>query len=237
MLILTGSRGGVSASLAGVLALALLSAVRGRRNAVGAGFGLLGALLVVGMALFKLWRFSRRPVHGPLVLLPTIGWPCIASFWRSIADAPLFGFGDGTFQEVFPIYRDGSHLFPFGCLGQGAQQLSRAFLRGFGVPVAVLLVSLRRRYSPDVACMAALMRRNGRRPRPLCRWAAATVIVAMHAFVDFEPANTGGGLDLRRAPGRRRRAIMERKDRDRSISGWSDRRLIPRRPSRLFGAA
>ncbi len=178
-LILTGSRGGVSASLAGVLALALLSAVRGRRNAVGAGFGLLGALLVVGMALFNYGDFlaDRFTAIG---FASDDRLAVYSLAWRSIADAPLFGFGDGTFQEVFPIYRDGS-ISPFGVWDK-AHNSYLELLQGLGVPVAVLLI-LAAALLAGRCAHAALMRRNGA-TAPLVG-AAATVIVAMHAFVDF----------------------------------------------------
>ena len=59
-LILTGSRGGFFATLGGSLTFLLLAGVRGRKNAVALGFGLLIGRAGDRSRLFQLWRFSRR---------------------------------------------------------------------------------------------------------------------------------------------------------------------------------
>lgn len=178
-LVLTGSRGGVSASLCGLLTILLLAGVRGRKNAIGAGFGLLTAGLAIGVALFNYGDFladrltnqgfasdDRLAVYGLT--------------WRSILDAPLFGFGDGTFSEVFPMYRDGT-IGPFGVWDMAHNSYLEA-LQGLGAPVATLLfLGLGVLF---VRCvLGALARRRGASaPLVAC---AATVVVALHAFVDF----------------------------------------------------
>ena len=42
---------------------------------------------------------------------------------RSILDAPLLGYGYGTFADVFPMFRDQS-VSTFGQMGNGSQYLS-----------------------------------------------------------------------------------------------------------------
>lgn len=178
-LILTGSRGGVSATVAGILALVFLSGVRGRKNAVAAGFGLLAAGLAIGVAFFNFGDFlaDRLTAQG------FASEDRLAAYrltWRSIADAPLFGFGDGTFQEVFPMYRDGS-IGPFGVWDK-AHNSYLELLQGLGVPVAVIFLSGLALLAGR--CVYAALTRQNSATAPLAA-SAATVVVSLHAFVDF----------------------------------------------------
>jgi O-antigen ligase len=100
--------------------------------------------------------------------------------WRSILDAPLFGFGDGTFSEVFPMYRDGT-IGPFGVWDMAHNSYLEA-LQGLGVPVAVLFfLGLGVLF---VRCVLGAIERQRAASAPLVA-CAATVVVALHAFVDF----------------------------------------------------
>ena len=178
-LILTISRGGISATLGGVIALAAMVSLRGRKNAAGAGFGVLAALAILGVAVFTFGdAFSDR--------LATQGFASDdrLAVYRlgllSISDAPLFGFGWGTFQQVLPMYRDSS-LGPFGVWDLAHNTYIELF-QGLGVPAAALFVL-------GIAvlflrCARAALTRGHSAIAPLVA-TSATFIVFLHAFVDF----------------------------------------------------
>ena len=217
---MTGSRGGFFATLGGALTFLLLAGVRGRKNAVALGFGLLTVGLAVGAAFFNYGDFlaDRLTTQG---LASDHRLAVYALTWGSIADAPLLGFGDGTFKEIFPMYRDKS--IAFISFWDKAHNSYLELLQGLGVPVALLflaaIVFLAGR------CVVAALTRRHSITAPLAA-SAATVIVGLHAFVDFSLQNPGGRLDLGRAAGRSR-AILEQQNRDRSIAeptGQSDGR-------------
>jgi len=178
-LILTGSRGGFFATLAGVLTFLLLAAVRGRKNAVAAGFGGLAVGLAIAAAFFNFGDLlaDRLSSQG---LASDDRLAVYGLTWSSIADAPLFGFGDGTFQRAFYMYRDAS-ISPFGVWDK-AHNSYLELLQGLGVPVAtVLLLSLAWAFS---RCVHAAVTRRRSAAAPLAA-SAATVVVGLHAFVDF----------------------------------------------------
>jgi hypothetical protein len=178
-LILTGSRGGFFATLGGSLTFLPLAGVRGRKNAAALGFGLLMVGLAIGAAFFNYGDFlaDRLTTQG---LASDDRLAVYGLTWSSIADAPLLGFGDGTFQEIFPMYRD--KTIDFISFWDKAHNSYLELLQGLGVPVALLclaaIVQLAGR-----CVFAALTRRNSV-TAPLAA-SAATVIVGLHAFVDF----------------------------------------------------
>jgi hypothetical protein len=178
-LVLTGSRGGVAATLGGVATCLSLSAVRGRKNAAAVGAGLLISTLAIGAAFFNYGDFlADRLMAQGLDSEDRLASYSLA--WRSIMDAPLFGFGDGTFGEVFPMYRDKSIDF-FGVWDKAHNSYLEA-LQGLGVPVALSLFGALL-YLFGKSVYAALVRKTSA-TAPLAA-SAATTIVALHAFVDF----------------------------------------------------
>jgi len=98
----------------------------------------------------------------------------------SILDLPWTGFGYGTFKTVFPMYRDASLSF-FG-IWDKAHNTYLEIIQGLGIPMAALLFVM---LSVLVArcAYAALVRPRGA-TAPLVA-TSATVIVALHSFVDF----------------------------------------------------
>ncbi len=176
-LVRTGSRGGILASVAGVLALVLMTTLRGR-NVVVATASLLG-LLTVGVATFVFGDFFA----GRLLELGFNASDRLAVYrltLLSIFDAPWKGWGYGTFNYVFPMYRDNS-LGPYGFWDKAHNTYLEIF-QGLGIPLAtlffVMLLIL------VVRCgHAALTRRSS--ATALLVATSATVIVALHAFVDF----------------------------------------------------
>jgi O-antigen ligase len=180
-LILTGSRGGFFATLGGALAFLLLAGVRGRKNAVALGFGLLIAGLAIGAAFFNYGDFlaDRLTMQG---LASDDRLAVYGLTWSSIADAPLLGFGDGTFQEIFPMYRDKS--IDIGNFWDKAHNSYLELLQGLGVPMAVIVLAAIGLLAGR--CVGAALTRRQFVTAPLAA-SAATVIVGLHAFVDFSP--------------------------------------------------
>jgi O-antigen ligase len=176
-LVLTGSRGGILASTAGVLAWAVLGLMRGR--SVRAGIGVLIALVAVGCAILtfgdllaeRLLQEGLRASDRLAVYRLTL---------VSILDLPWTGFGYGTFKTVFPMYRDASLSF-FG-IWDKAHNTYLEIIQGLGIPMATLYFVM---LSILVArcAYAALVRQRGA-TAPLVA-TSATVIVVLHSFVDF----------------------------------------------------
>jgi O-antigen ligase len=106
-LMLTQSRAGIMASLAGaaVLIVAFVYLEVRRRASLPAAFGA-GALVLLGAALvafFYVERLLRRlAIEGFVDELRACTYK---STWRAIADHAWQGTGLGTFQDVFPRYR------------------------------------------------------------------------------------------------------------------------------------
>ena len=176
-LVRTGSRGGILASVAGMVALILLTTLRGR-NVIAATASLLG-LLAAGVAIFVFGDFFA----GRLLALGFNSADRLAVYKLtvlSILDAPWKGFGYGTFEYVFPMYRDNS-LSPFGIWDKAHNTYLEIF-QGLGIPVAALFFIMLLILVVRVG-RAALTRRSSATAALVAT--SATVIVALHSFVDF----------------------------------------------------
>jgi hypothetical protein len=178
-LVLTGSRGGVAATFGGIIACLLLVAVRGRKNATAVGFTLLLSTLAIGAAFLNYGDFlaDRLTAQG---LESDDRLAVYGLTWRSISDASLLGHGDGTFQDVFPMYRDRS-VDILGIWDKCHNSYLEA-LQGLGVPLALALFGALL-YLFGKSARAALTRKASA-TAPLAA-SAATTIVALHAFIDF----------------------------------------------------
>ena len=176
-LVRTGSRGGILASVAGMVALVLLTTMRGR-NAIAATASLLG-LLATGVAIFVFGDFFA----GRLLALGFNAADRLAVYKLtivSILDAPWKGFGYGTFEYVFPMYRDNS-LSPYGVWDK-AHNTYLEIIQGLGIPIAALFFVMLLILVVRVG-RAALTRRSSATAALVAT--SATVIVALHSFVDF----------------------------------------------------
>jgi O-antigen ligase len=176
-LVLTGSRGGILASLGGVISFALLVLMRGR--GVAAGLALFFAFFSIGVAFFAFGDLlSSRLLSQGFVDDNRLAVYRLTIL--SIFDAPWTGFGYGTFKNVFPMYRDNS-VSPFG-IWDRAHNTYLEILQGLGIPFsalflcALLLLSARCAYG-------ALKRQSSATPPMVAT--SATIIVALHSFVDF----------------------------------------------------
>lgn len=176
-LVRTGSRGGILASVAGLIALILITSLRGR-NAIAATASLLG-LLAAGVAIFVFGDFFA----GRLLALGFDSSDRLAVYKLtilSILDAPLKGFGYGTFEHVFPMYRDNS-VSPY-MLWDKAHNTYLEIIQGLGIPIAVLFLCMLLIFV--VRCGHAALTRRSSATAPLVA-TSATVIVALHSFIDF----------------------------------------------------
>jgi O-antigen ligase len=176
-LVLTGSRGGILASIAGLLAFALLMLMRGR-SAV-AGLGTFLALFTVAIAVFafgdlfaaRLTSFGDDAADRLAVYRLT---------YLSIFDAPWTGYGYGTFKTVFPMYRDNS--VPALGIWDKAHNTYLEIFQGLGIPLATLFIGLL--LTLVGRCAYAALTRHSAAMVPLVA-TGATAIVALHALVDF----------------------------------------------------
>jgi len=179
-LLLTGSRGGLLATGVGLVALVVLMARRHRHRRrrqllapMLLGLVLLAAMLFGfgGMVLGNLDEHGISDASRLSIYLLT---------WRSILDAPLLGFGYGTFADVFPLYRDRS-ISVIGVWGQAHDTYLELF-QGLGLVFGALLIAA-------VAllawrCIQGAARRRHHRFVPAVA-ASGACLVGVHAVVDF----------------------------------------------------
>ena len=179
-LLLTGSRGGVIATGIGLLVLGLLTT---RRRSEASGLPklvvigpiiLLAAVCLLAFGDFFITSIEQRGIGDANRLA------VYALTIRSILDAPLTGYGYGTFADVFPFYRDRS-LSVQGTWAEAHNTYLEIF-QGLGVVFGVLLVA-------SVAllvlgCLKGPLRRQEHVTAPRVAVAAA-VLVGVHALVDF----------------------------------------------------
>src|SRR6266851_422072 len=106
-LLLTGSRGGVLATAVGLFVLGVLTFKRGKHRSAWPIEGMIFGTVIIAAVLYffadafvaTLAERGIRDTDRMIVYSITL---------RSILDAPLLGFGYGTFADVFPLYRDRS---------------------------------------------------------------------------------------------------------------------------------
>jgi O-antigen ligase len=105
--LLTGSRGGVIATLAGLIALGLLTVGGRRQSTVKLGAAILvgGILVVASLLMFGDMFMSQIVEKG---LFDDYRMAVQGMTLRSIFAAPLLGYGYGTFADIFPMFRDRS---------------------------------------------------------------------------------------------------------------------------------
>jgi O-antigen ligase len=178
-LILTGSRGGISASSVGAGIVLLIFILRGRIRPAMSFMIVSLSVLVIGLTFFAFGDFLAArlstlafDVDGRLAVYRLT--------LMSIFDAPLLGFGFGTFKYVFPMYRDNS------LSAQGVWDLAHntylELFQGLGIPMALL-------YCAAIAvlvvkCLRAAIERQSSSTVPIAA-SAASAILLLHACVDF----------------------------------------------------
>jgi hypothetical protein len=178
-LLLTGSRGGVLSTGAGLAMLGGLALWRARHRerrpaaAVIVPLGLVTATLLVFGSLFadNLGERGVADSNRMAVFLLTL---------RSILDAPLFGLGDGTFSDVFPMYRDRS-LSIEGIWAQAHDTYLEA-LQGLGLVFGLMLIAALALLA--VRCVRGAVQRQENATVPRVA-AGVACLVGVHSVVDF----------------------------------------------------
>jgi O-antigen ligase len=178
-LLLTGSRGGIIATAFGLFALAVLTFGRGRRRVVEQLGTILVGIVLVGVTLFAFGDIFLDSLIGRgigdagrvAVYLITM---------RSIMDAPLRGFGYGTFADVFPMYRDRS-IAVQGTWEQAHNTYLEVF-QGLGLVFGSMLVACVLLLVLRCVKGAATRHENVTIPQLA---ASAACLVGVHALVDF----------------------------------------------------
>jgi O-antigen ligase len=178
-LLLSGSRGGISATALGLLVLVALTARLSKHQvAEQRGAIIIGVLLVAATFLIfgdiVAGRIAQQGLRdeGRMAVYPIV--------IRSILDAPVLGYGYGTFADVFPMFRDQS----LGTWGKWdfAHNTYLEVLQGLGLVFGLLLVA-----SVGVLvwrCVRGVATRQMNQTLP-CVAASAAVLVGVHSLVDF----------------------------------------------------
>jgi O-antigen ligase len=215
-LMLTQSRAGIMASMAGtacLIAAFAYFAIRRRTSfwpAIGlSGLVLAGAALLLGLYGERVLR--RLQLEG---LVDEQRACTFRSTWRAIQDHFWGGTGLGTFQDVFPHYR----LAECGLYGHW-NQAHNFFLEGLlSVGVVLFTVCVLAVYVPLIAAYARGMRQRRRLRFVPLMCLCTLVTVTLHSMVDFSlqiPAvavltsailGAGAAISVARSDGEARRA-------------------------------
>ncbi|MDQ0350004.1 O-antigen ligase family protein [Ancylobacter vacuolatus] len=177
-LVLTVSRAGFIAGIAGLLTLILLALTASRRRWLI--FVIAAPVLAVLLAALALFGDDL----GERFTLPGAGdarWEVAARALEAVRDAPLTGFGYGSFERMFAVYR-GSEAFTPWHHWDKAHNTYIELLFDLGIPatallvvlvgalLAVMLANMLRREAPHMISLVAL---------------AASATVLLHAAFDF----------------------------------------------------
>ncbi len=177
-LMLSGSRAGIASTFFGLVCWYFLQMLRSGFRIV-----LIVALFILSLAILSvLLSFDdilRLRLQGEGVV-DEIRWSLFRLSLQAITDQPWLGFGYGTFQDAFRIYRDAS-LWGAGVIDKAHNTYIEAAL-GLGLPVFLVVMAaagmlvwrcvhgaLTRRQDAEVPMLAA----------------AVCALVGAHALVDF----------------------------------------------------
>jgi O-antigen ligase len=178
-LLFTGSRGGITATGAGLVMLVVLA-----RRGAGARGGKSTAVMLLGLVLGAATLYAFGGIFAGSLeergVTDASRMAVYALTLRSILDAPVLGFGYGTFADVFPMYRDGS-LSVAGIWLQAHDTYLEIFqglglLFGSLLIASVVLLVLR--------CIKGALRRQSQMMVPQVA-ASAAFLFAIHSLVDF----------------------------------------------------
>jgi O-antigen ligase len=178
-LLLTGSRGGIIATILGLFVLTILTFGRHKRKSteqietilfvallVAAAFLAFGDAVAGKIASEGLYDENRLAVYRI-----TLG---------SILDSPLLGYGYGTFADVFPMFRDQS-ISVLGIWEKGHNTYLEVF-QGLGLVFGSMLVTSL--ILLVVSCVKGATTRQESATIP-CVAASIAFLVGVHALVDF----------------------------------------------------
>lgn len=176
-LLLTGSRGGFLSTFLGMIVFIII--INSRKNVPGGNR--LGLILSIGFATLTLLVISGA------LLLERLAGTTIESDLRpeiyrltvdAIADRPWTGFGLGTFEDVFRIYRSDK----ISATVAKAHNTYLEIALELGIPAATALVSTLIWLTG--ICFKGVFKRR-REAVWSCGGLAASVIVGTHSLIDF----------------------------------------------------
>lgn len=179
-LLATGSRGGVAATALGLFGLLALTLARGRRH----GGERMEAVVFVAAAVLVCFVFFGDPFVGRIASggffddVTRRGAYLITL--RSILVSPFLGFGDGTFVDVFPMYRDRS-IDVIGTWDKAHDTYLEIF-QGLGLVFGTALLAALA-WLVYLCVVGALKRRRNSGPAVVA--GAAALLIAVNALVDF----------------------------------------------------
>ena len=167
------------------LALTLTRRRRGRGDSIE-------AIAFVAVAAVIAFAFFGDRVVGRIVASGLDDTSRVAVYviaLRAIMDAPLLGFGYGTFANVFPMYRDQS-IPPFDTWELAHNTylevwLGLGLLFGTALMAAIALLALK--------CLVGAVKRRRDAVAPVVA-TAATLLIGAHALVDFSVQMEGVAL-------------------------------------------
>jgi O-antigen ligase len=182
-LLLSGSRGGIAATVSALLVLAALT-LRLRKHKFAEQRPTIIIVIVIGVLLVaatflafddivagKIVREGFRDDSRMAVHMITI---------RSILDAPVLGYGYGTFKDVFPMFRDQS--LSTSVAWQLAHNTYLEVLQGLGLVFGSMLVASVSLLVLRCIKGAAARQMNETLP---CVAASAAVLLGIQSLVDF----------------------------------------------------
>jgi O-antigen ligase len=175
---LTQSRGGIIATALGIIVWGTLTFGRaGAASIERRMIMIFGSVLVAGVfAAFGDTFFSKLAEAG---LTDSNRLDVYIITLRSILDAPLLGYGYGTFADIFPMFRDRS-IDVFGIWNQAHNTYLEAF-QGLGLIFGSMLVASVVLLAWK-CCKGAIARQQITVP---CIAAGVAFLVGVHALVDF----------------------------------------------------
>lgn len=177
-LLLTGSRGAVISTALGLVVLVVLNVRRarhfGRSEAVLAIFVL---LIAVGVFLAFGDQFIGRVQEQGILDENRLGASLITM--QSVFNAPVLGFGYGTFAAAFPMFRDGS--ISVWLTWDKLHNTYFEVLQGLGLVFGTMLIASV--VLLLVRCLRGASRQYGGTIPSIA--VSASVLVGVHAWVDF----------------------------------------------------
>lgn len=180
-LLMTISRGGILATLAGLSALLVLTAIR--RSAAGGGSARFASLLGIAILLVTVFQMSGARFADRLAVTGVESQERLAVYettFQAIKDNALLGSGYGTFQDIYPLYRNEERFSEL--VWDKAHNDYLELILGLGVPAAlVFLLSLSLVFAVVVRGYFR-RRRNAIYPGIAV---AGIVVLAVHSLADF----------------------------------------------------
>ncbi len=183
-LLMTGSRGGISATLFAFLFFIALKMIRTRSSGQVSASQTIMAL--IPFSILAAVIFFVLSINGGLFLTriqslsDEVRLAVYTLTSKSLFDAPLLGYGDGTFSSVLKMYRDATLPPPF--FWDKAHNSYLEVFQGLGLIVgAALMVSF---LSLFICVTSAAISKVEGAALPLTA-SAACVLVGVHALVDF----------------------------------------------------